>query len=281
VASVAARPVDRRRTLALGTVAASGVALATTAFVALSFRSANARDAVMLLGFTGLDRSALTSTLRTIALLVEPAPYLCFTAALIGVALARGRVWRAVAVGTVLMGSAGAAQVLKQVLATPRFADWMGRDQLEAASWPSGHATAAVAVALCAVIVAPPAWRAVVAFVGGACAVAVAYATLALTWHYPSDVFGGILLAGLWSAAALAALAPLERAARESTPSPPWRLIAAGVGAAFIAAALVAVASNPVPIGTADRATVAACAFALAVVTLAVLVASLMAAPDD
>jgi membrane-associated phospholipid phosphatase len=48
-------------------------------------------------------------------------------------------------------------------------------------TWPSGHGTAALTIGLCAVVVAPPAWRAAVAVVGGAFAVGLAYATIALT----------------------------------------------------------------------------------------------------
>ena len=41
-------------------------------------------------------------------------------------------------------------------------------------------------LALCAVLVAPPALRAAAAVLGGAFAVGVGYAVLVLGWHYPS-----------------------------------------------------------------------------------------------
>ena len=114
----------------------------------------------------------------------------------------------------------------------PRYADWLGYGgQIEAASWPSGHGTAAMTLALCAVLVSPPAWRAGVALVGLACTVALAYATLALTWHYPSDVLAGFLVAGLWVALAIAVLRRVEAGPPEPAPPPGfWWLV--GLGAA-------------------------------------------------
>ena len=59
-------------------------------------------------------------------------------------------------------------------------------------SWPSGHSTAAMTLALCAILVAPPVLRTAAAILGGAFAVGVGYALLVLGWHYPSDVLGGL-----------------------------------------------------------------------------------------
>ncbi|MEA2124287.1 MAG: hypothetical protein QOI80_1069 [Solirubrobacteraceae bacterium] len=66
---------------------------------------------------------------------------------------------------------------------------------VEAASWPSGHATAAMALALACVIAAPAALRVIVACAGLAFAAAVGVAVVALGWHFPSDVAGGYLVA--------------------------------------------------------------------------------------
>jgi membrane-associated phospholipid phosphatase len=83
---------------------------------------------------------------------------------------------------------------------------------INAASWPSGHATAATALALCAVLVAPRSLRTLVAVLGAAYVLVCAFAMLVLAWHMPSDVVGGILLASLWMALAVAALRASERA---------------------------------------------------------------------
>jgi membrane-associated phospholipid phosphatase len=99
----------------------------------------------------------------------------------IGVALWRRRPHRALAVAIVLVATGATTHVLKHLLAEPRLADWLGfYGQIEDASWPSGHSTAAMTLALCAVMVSPPAVRAITALVGGAFATGVGYATLAL-----------------------------------------------------------------------------------------------------
>ena len=67
---------------------------------------------------------------------------------------------------------------------------------LAAASFPSGHATAAMSLALCSVIASPARWRPRVAAFMAAFVVAVCYSFLELRWHYPSDVLGGFLVAG-------------------------------------------------------------------------------------
>ena len=85
--------------------------------------------------------------------------------------------------------------------------------QIGAASWPSGHSTAAMALALCAVLVARAALAAVAAALGGAYAVAVGFAVVLLGWHYPSDVLGGYLMAGTWTALGLARPASRRRCA--------------------------------------------------------------------
>ena len=62
------------------------------------------------------------------------------------------------AVGVLLVGAGVTTHALKHLLAEPRYADWLGfRDQIEAVSWPSGHGTAAMTLALCAVLVSAPA----------------------------------------------------------------------------------------------------------------------------
>jgi membrane-associated phospholipid phosphatase len=61
------------------------------------------------------------------------------------------------------------------------------------------------------VIVAPPRLRPTVGAVGGAFALAVAYAILTLGWHFPSDVFGGYLVAATYVLLAVSAIALSER----------------------------------------------------------------------
>src|SRR3954454_7451184 len=152
-------------------------------------------DQRTLNGFVGLNAPRLTGLLDQIAHLADPAPYALCGLALALVALLRGR-WRvALAIPVVFVLTGATTETLKHVLASPRVDEWLGTAQISAASWPSGHSTAAMTMALCAVLAAPPRLRPTVAALGGAFAVAVAYAILTLGWHFPSDVFGGYLVA--------------------------------------------------------------------------------------
>jgi hypothetical protein len=117
----------------------------------------------------------------------------------------------AVAIALLFVATGATTESLKHLLATPRFDEWLGHDQIGAASWPSGHSTAAMTMALCAVLVAPARLRPTVAALGGAFALAVAYAILTLGWHFPSDVFGGYLVAATYVLLAVSAIAFSER----------------------------------------------------------------------
>jgi membrane-associated phospholipid phosphatase len=225
-------------------VAVAGVlAMAVTALLAFDSPGAHERDAALLHGFVALDRPRVHHAVVVLAHLADPLPYLLVGAGLIGWALMRGLVWRAGAVAVLLVVTGVCTQVLKQLLAQPRFESWLGFDQVDAAAWPSGHSTAAMTLALCAVLVAPVALRPTVAVLGGAFAVGVGYAVIVLAWHFPSDVLGGFLMAGTWTALAVAALRVLEPR-RECAPDEP--AVGVGLGAA-VAAAVAAAAVSVVP----------------------------------
>jgi membrane-associated phospholipid phosphatase len=172
--------------------------LALTGVLAKLVPVTRSSDVRTLNGFLELNRPRLTPALDHVAHLADPAPYALCGLVLALIALARGR-WR-VALGLpfVFAATGFTAESLKHVLASQRFDEWMGHAQISAASWPSGHSTAAMTMALCAVIAVPPRLRPTVAAIGGAFAVAVAYAILALGWHFPSDVFGGYLVAATY-----------------------------------------------------------------------------------
>jgi hypothetical protein len=60
------------------------------------------------------------------------------------------------------------------------------------------------------VIAAPARRRPAVAAAMAAFAIAVSYSFLELGWHYPSDVFGGFLIAGAWTLLGVAGLTLYE-----------------------------------------------------------------------
>ena len=213
------------------------LALAVVGLLALATPGGHLRDAAMLHGFAGLDRPRIHGLVVALASLADPAPYLAVGLALIVVAVRRRRPWRAGAVAALLVVTGASTQVVKHLLAQPRFEAWLETHQVGAASWPSGHSTAAMTLALCAVLVAPAALRPLVAVVGGAFAAGVGYAVLVLAWHFPSDVLGGFLMAGTWTALAVAALRVVEPSEEAAEPR---RGLEPGLGLGVAAAAVLA-----------------------------------------
>ena len=268
----------RRPALALATTAACALGLAVIGVLALAVDAGHARDAAMLRGFTGLYGSTIDSEIRITARLVDPVPYAVMGMLCIAVALRRRRTSMAVAMAIVLIGTGVTAQILKHTLDQPRYADWILGDSMQN-GWPSGHATAAMTLALCAVMAAAPAWRAVTALLVCGGTVSVAYATLALTWHYPSDVLAGFAVAGLWVSVALAVLVRRDADPRAAPPPLLRFVVAVGGAGALVAAALVGVASERIGLDAVDGGTAIVGALAVATLALTLLVVTAIAAP--
>jgi membrane-associated phospholipid phosphatase len=225
----------RATTLRLAALMAAGVAM--TGLLAYLVPIAADRDLATLNGFLGLNRPRLEPIFYDIAGLADPAPYAVTGLALALWALARRRRRVAVAIPVVLVASGATTQVLKHVTAAPRFDGWLDA-HIADASWPSGHATAAMTLALCAVLASPPRWRGAVAAAGVTFAVAVSFSILALGWHFPSDVLGGYLVAAFYALLAVAAVGGLEPSQVDARP-------AIGVAVAAALAGVVALAEAP------------------------------------
>jgi len=165
-------------------------------------------DATILDGFTGLDGARVHPIASDIARLCDPQPFVWWSAIIVLVALYRRRPRSAAAAAVILAGANVTTQVLKPALATHRFSTVLEHvGQVNSASWPSGHATASMSLALCGILVAAPRWRPWVAAAGAVFTVAVVFSFLTLEWHYPSDVLGGFLVASTWTLVAVAGLA--------------------------------------------------------------------------
>jgi membrane-associated phospholipid phosphatase len=163
-------------------------------------------DGAPLVGFVDLHSHGIDRVAAAVGRLADPQPFLVVGAVLVAVALARARPRTAAIVPVILLGANLTTQLLKPALADPRISNAIADTHIQAASWPSGHSTGAMSLALCAVLVSSPRWRPLVAAGGGIFAVAVGYATLVLGWHFPSDVLAGFLVATLWTALGVAAL---------------------------------------------------------------------------
>ena len=136
---------------------------------------------------------------QPIADLGNPLPFalILVAIALLGLLLRRPR--QALLAAVVPPLAVASSQLLKPLLAVPRSAA-----SVEDASWPSGHTTAAAALGIALVVVVQGRARPVAVLVGAALALGVGASMVVLGFHYPSDVLGGLLLAGAWWAAACA-----------------------------------------------------------------------------
>jgi membrane-associated phospholipid phosphatase len=88
--------------------------------------------------------------------------------------------------------------------------------------FPSGHVTAAASIAIAFAFVVPARVLPAVAVLGTCFVVAMGWAVLALNWHYPSDVVGGVLVASGWGFAALASMR-FAAGGRSRRPAQPAR----------------------------------------------------------
>jgi membrane-associated phospholipid phosphatase len=168
-------------------------------------------------GFLNLHQPWVGDVATVVAKLADPGPFAIWTAALATIALYRRRPRHALAVILLLGGANLIAQTLKILLAHPRHHDFLGHAQLGADAFPSGHATASMALAFAGVLVAPQAWRPVVAVAGAVFALAVSESVMLLGWHFPSDVAGGFLVATGSALVTLAALRAAENRWPERT----------------------------------------------------------------
>jgi membrane-associated phospholipid phosphatase len=163
-------------------------------------------DGAALQGLAALQGPAATPIAVDAVHLGDPLPVIAAAAVILGLGAAWGRGRQAVAGVIVIAASIVTAEGLKVLLAHPRVAGAFGAHHVGAAAFPSGHATAAVSVALAAVLVAPRRIRPVVAVGAALYAIAVCMAVLVLVWHFPSDVFGAMLVASFYFSLAVAAL---------------------------------------------------------------------------
>jgi membrane-associated phospholipid phosphatase len=169
-------------------------------------------------GFASLGEHGRIHQLAVfLASLCNPGTYVWLAAIPVAIALIRHRYRLAATVTGILLAANVSTEVLKPLLAHPR-ADPLayGPTPLPLGSWPSGHTTAAMSLALCLVLVAPARLRPSVAALGAAFTVAVVYSLLTIGAHYPSDVLGGFLVAATWTLLGLALLFLAEDRARRS-----------------------------------------------------------------
>jgi len=171
------------------------------------------------------------------------------SAAIVLVAFARRRPHLAVTAAAVILGSNVTTQFLKKVLLErpdlPGPPDPLGVLN----SFPSGHSTVAMSLAVGLVIVVPARARPLAALGGLVYATLVGAGTVTAGWHRPSDVAAAYLLVMVWAGACLALLIMTEgaqrtRPARLLQRVPSINPFFAGVGVGLLLGAMIGVAGT-------------------------------------
>jgi membrane-associated phospholipid phosphatase len=183
-------------------------AMALVWLVSTHVETFRVHDAELLRRFALGGGERTNEVARGLLHLLNPVQYTIWALAIVLFAFARGDRRLAFAVAVVMTLAPLSADLLKPLLAEPHVG--FGRT-IAAGSWPSGHATAATALALSAVLVTPRRWRVLAAPLAAAFILGVGVALLIRLWHMPSDVLGGYLLGGLWIALAVLGLRAWER----------------------------------------------------------------------
>ena len=129
--------------------------------------------------------------------LASPSQFALLVAGVVAIALLRRRPALAVTALFVTLGASLATQAAKVAFGSSRPQDWYPDTD-----YPSGHMTAAAALALALVLVVPPRLRIPAGLLGLAWTAGVGLSLVATGTHRPSDVIGGVLMAGAFAALA-------------------------------------------------------------------------------
>jgi membrane-associated phospholipid phosphatase len=181
-------------------------AIAPLAALAYSYGPVKARDLHL---FTDLERGTgrVHDLAATLVNLGDLASLLILGAVIVGIGLWFGRRREVIAALVLIAGANVTTQLLKGVLEHVRYtAAEQGWEMPWANSFPSGHTTAAATIAVGLLFVVPARHRLAAAVVSFLLTAAVGFSVVVLSWHYPSDVLGALLVVGAWAFAILAVM---------------------------------------------------------------------------
>lgn len=198
-----------RKPLVVG--AAGAVATLLVWLLAYRVDPTRAADGRLYRAFYRRDTPAVDAVASLFTLWFNLLPYAALAAGVCLHALARRGLRGAVTIVAILLGANLVTQALKHLTAAPR--PWSltaDGHVVDPVSWPSGHVTAVTALAVCAVLCAPPVRQRLVALVGGAWAVAVAVGVVLLGWHMPSDALGAFGVVAAVAGTTIGALRAVE-----------------------------------------------------------------------
>lgn len=269
----------RRDSAPLLGLAACAAGFALVALIAYGVPRVEQADAAALAGLFRLESTRLDYLALLFARSADLLPWLAALTALAWCGLRWGRGRPALAAGGAALFAVALSQVLKVLLAHPRAQAVVQGDVLGPEALPSGHTTAAMSVAVMAVLCTPPDLRRWAVGLGAVYAWGVGVCLVILAWHLPSDVAAAMLLATGCGFASLPVAARLP-AWLDSPRRPAPGLVLAGAYlvvilgvAAFIVAAIIGGdrAGHALTYAHANRSAT------IAVIALAILPALLLA----
>lgn len=151
------------------------------------------------------------------------------------VAFARRRLGVGLAAGVVVLASAASSTLLKRIAERPEIAQSTTPN-----SFPSGHATIALAALFAVMMVTPRRFRPAVTLLGAAYAVFVANQTVVYGWHRVSDIIGAAAIALFWLGLVRAVGPRVDRGERGDREGPGGQrravtgLLVVGAGVTFL-----------------------------------------------
>jgi membrane-associated phospholipid phosphatase len=161
-------------------------------------------DATALSGRSSLSPRAVQAASRLLTT-IDKSSLVLIGGSIVLVAFLRRRPLLAVGAGIAIGGSILTTEILKKVI-LPR-PDLGVVDPLGAlATFPSGHTTVAMSLAMGAMLVTPHRSRALVGLLGSLYAIGVGVGVIATANHRPSDAIGAVLVVTAWTAVVAAAL---------------------------------------------------------------------------
>jgi undecaprenyl-diphosphatase len=180
--------------------------LALLAQLAFRTKGFGRLDASILTHLSAHDNSLVAPAVSFFSFLADPLPQLALLIGVCAIALYRRLPRLALASAVLVVGANVTTQALKVALSHPHYQPISGYRQVGSTAFPSGHATAALAMACAFALVVPRRWRPAAIALGALLTVAVGCSRVVLHRHYPSDVLGGWLVAAGWCFAVVAIL---------------------------------------------------------------------------
>ena len=237
------------RALLLG---AAACAVAFAVLVLFAYGSGEVRyvDGTAVQSFIGALGPSGTAWANRVVQIGDPLPVAVLAGGLTTLAYGRGRPRLAIFVLLLIGATSVGSQVLKQLLAFPRED---GIANIGDAAYPSGHTTAAMALAIGLLVVTPRRARPIAGVVGLALVLGMSYSLIAAGSHFPSDVLGAYLFATGTALCLLAGLQAYEArvtagTGREAVRDGATRALATPAAALVLVAIVVVAAAAAISI---------------------------------